>query len=84
MPLLMCPNDNAPMQEISRNGVQLDVCPQCRGVWLDRGELEKLLTQAEPETREEYRDRERRDSSGRDEEYYKRYKKKRSLFDFFD
>ena len=85
MPLLMCPNDNTPMQEINRNGVQIDVCPQCRGVWLDRGELEKLLTQTEPESRDEYRERERQDTYRRDdEEYYKRHKKKRSLFDFFD
>lgn len=44
MPLLMCPNDNSAMQEIDRNGVKIDVCPQCRGVWLDRGELEKLMS----------------------------------------
>jgi Zn-finger nucleic acid-binding protein len=31
------------MQTISRGGVELDICPTCRGVWLDRGELEKLL-----------------------------------------
>ena len=43
MPLLTCPNDGAPMTEVNRNGVQLDICPECRGVWLDRGELEKLL-----------------------------------------
>lgn len=43
MPLLMCPNDNTAMQTIERNGVELDICPECRGVWLDRGELEKLL-----------------------------------------
>lgn len=43
MPILMCPNCNAGMQEITRNDVQIDMCPQCRGVWLDRGELEKLL-----------------------------------------
>ena len=43
MPLLLCPNDNAGMQTINRNGVELDVCPTCRGVWLDRGELEKIL-----------------------------------------
>ena len=43
MPLLMCPNDNAPMQTLDRNGVQFDMCPTCRGVWLDRGELEKLM-----------------------------------------
>jgi Zn-finger nucleic acid-binding protein len=46
MPLLMCPNCNEGMQEVRRNEVQLDVCPKCRGVWLDRGELEKLLHSA--------------------------------------
>ena len=43
MPLLMCPNDNAPMQILQRGGVEFDMCPTCRGVWLDRGELEKLM-----------------------------------------
>jgi Zn-finger nucleic acid-binding protein len=46
MPLLMCPNDNAPMQTVDRSGVQFDMCPTCRGVWLDRGELEKLMAAA--------------------------------------
>ena len=46
MPLLMCPKDNAPMQTLDRNGVQFDMCPNCRGVWLDRGELEKLMESA--------------------------------------
>ena len=46
MPLLMCPNDNAAMQTLERNGVQFDMCPACRGVWLDRGELEKLMAAA--------------------------------------
>lgn len=46
MPLLLCPNDNAGMQTVSRSGVEFDICPQCRGVWLDRGELEKLMEAA--------------------------------------
>ena len=46
MPLLMCPNDNAAMQTLERSGVQFDMCPACRGVWLDRGELEKLMAAA--------------------------------------
>ncbi len=46
MPLLMCPNDNTSMQTLDRNGVQFDMCPSCRGVWLDRGELEKLMDSA--------------------------------------
>ena len=43
MPLLMCPNDDTAMQMLERSGVQFDMCPTCRGVWLDRGELEKLM-----------------------------------------
>ena len=51
MPLLMCPNDNAAMQTLERNGFQFDMCPDCRGVWLDRGELEKLMAAAVEEGR---------------------------------
>lgn len=51
MPLLMCPNDNAAMQTMERAGVQFDMCPSCRGVWLDRGELEKLMAAANEEGR---------------------------------
>ncbi|HEX8387979.1 MAG TPA: zf-TFIIB domain-containing protein [Sphingomonas sp.] len=46
MPLLLCPNDNSSMQTVDRAGVQFDMCPSCRGVWLDRGELEKLMASA--------------------------------------
>lgn len=50
MPLLLCPNDNGPMQTVQRSGVEFDICPTCRGVWLDRGELEKLMVTANQET----------------------------------
>lgn len=53
MPLLMCPNDNSPMQTLERTGVQFDMCPTCRGVWLDRGELEKLMEASGREGRAE-------------------------------
>ena len=43
MPLLMCPNCHGGMKQINREGVQFDMCPECHGVWLDRGELQKLL-----------------------------------------
>lgn len=45
MPLLICPHCEVGMNEIQRNGVHIDVCPRCRGVWLDGGEMEKLLAQ---------------------------------------
>jgi Zn-finger nucleic acid-binding protein len=66
MPLLICPSCNSSMQEINRNGVLIDVCTQCRGVWLDRGEMEKLLG----EVRRIESDYER------DREAYSRYQKK--------
>lgn len=40
--VLTCPVCKSSMREIDRSGVTIDVCTQCRGVWLDRGELEKL------------------------------------------
>lgn len=43
MPLLMCPNCNLSIQQVRRHDIEIDMCPQCRGVWMDRGELEKIL-----------------------------------------
>lgn len=34
--------DDVRMKEVEREGVMIDVCPNCKGIWLDRGELEKL------------------------------------------
>ena len=51
---MRCPRCNtSTLDERERSGVTLDVCPQCRGVWLDRGELEKLLAYAKRELEEE-------------------------------
>lgn len=38
-----CPNDNETLQMTSREGIEIDYCPKCRGVWLDRGELDKII-----------------------------------------
>lgn len=59
MPLLLCPNCNVSMQNVKRADVELDMCPGCRGVWLDRGELEKLLGGARQEQAGQQQDRER-------------------------
>lgn len=40
---MRCPICDVPMKEVERLGVLIDVCPDCKGVWLDRGELNKLL-----------------------------------------
>jgi Zn-finger nucleic acid-binding protein len=43
MPLQSSPIDGAPMRTIRRYGIEIDICPSTGGVWLDRGELEKLI-----------------------------------------
>ncbi|MGJ9414444.1 zf-TFIIB domain-containing protein [Aeromicrobium sp. CF4.19] len=40
---MKCPTDNATLVMSERSGVEIDYCPECRGVWLDRGELDKIL-----------------------------------------
>lgn len=43
---MKCPNDNETLLISERHGVEIDYCPECRGVWLDRGELDKIIDQA--------------------------------------
>lgn len=43
---MKCPTDNATLVMSERNGIEIDYCPECRGVWLDRGELDKIIERA--------------------------------------
>ena len=44
---MKCPTcDDTPLVMAERQGVEIDYCPACRGIWLDRGELDKLLDRA--------------------------------------
>ncbi|RZL03553.1 MAG: hypothetical protein EOP36_04265 [Rubrivivax sp.] len=43
-----CPDATLTMSE--RQGIEIDYCPQCRGIWLDRGELDKLLDRSAQES----------------------------------
>lgn len=40
---MQCPIDGAELVIAERAGVEIDYCPKCRGVWLDRGELDKII-----------------------------------------
>lgn len=41
---MKCPTcDDAKLRKADRNGIEIDYCPECRGVWLDRGELDKII-----------------------------------------
>lgn len=42
-----CPHDGTVLWVARRSGIEVDVCPQCRGVWSDRGELDKIIARAD-------------------------------------
>jgi len=46
MPLLVCPNCKVEMQAVNREGVEIDICTNCQGIWLDKGELEKIISKS--------------------------------------
>ncbi len=76
---MQCPVDGTTLVMSDRQGVEIDYCPQCRGVWLDRGELDKIIERSVPAAPVP----EQRRSAPRDEGYRK---KKRGSFldDIFD
>lgn len=43
---MQCPLDGETLMMTHRSGVEIDYCPKCRGVWLDRGELDKIVDMA--------------------------------------
>ena len=96
MSVLVCPVCQGTMKEINKSGVLVDTCTQCRGVWLDRGELEKLASAVggteersflgnAPPPQWEQRPR-RRDDDDDDHRYrYEQPRQRRKSFlDFFD
>jgi len=100
MPLLMCPNCDGSMQAVQRASVEFDMCPRCRGVWLDRGELEKLMSLEREETQaiyneprpymrpDHHHDHHKRDHGRHDHDDDRRhsgsYGQKKKRFDLFD
>lgn len=44
---LLCPTCRVSLTMSERQGIEIDYCPQCRGVWLDRGELDKIIERSE-------------------------------------
>jgi Zn-finger nucleic acid-binding protein len=89
---MKCPIDAADLVMSDRQGIEIDYCPKCRGVWLDRGELDKIIerSSSEPEMRQppqDYgRDRQQDYRPDHDRGYQdqKRYKKKSLLGEIFD
>lgn len=95
---MKCPACNEELKLAERTGIEIDYCPKCRGVWLDRGELDKLIerTNIHPDAtrhpdgpHDDHRYRSRHDEMHGDHHSnsphdYKKYKKKSLLKDLFD
>ncbi|MDQ3852561.1 MAG: zf-TFIIB domain-containing protein [Thermoproteota archaeon] len=65
---IICPNCSTAMQEIRRYDADIDYCPSCKGVWLDRGEIDKIAMA----------------QNRIDEEHYRRYHRDRDYDDYDD
>ena len=79
-----CPIDDTTLSITHRDNIEIDYCPKCRGVWLDRGELDKIISG----NKSSYSDSPQH-YTNYDEDYDKHHKKKSSgsflddLFDFY-
>ena len=88
---MKCPNCNETLLMTERNNIEIDYCPSCRGVWLDKGELDKMLDYAEQAPAPTNIQQQQGIPSGhynqydnRSKNYNKPYKKKSFLGDLFD
>jgi uncharacterized protein len=90
---MKCPRCQVDLMISDRQGVEIDFCPQCRGVWLDRGELDKVIERASRFSDDDDDDRRRMEAprSDYDRERYDRdrhdrsYKKRKSFWtELFD
>ena len=92
---MRCPVDETTLVMSDRNGIEIDYCPQCRGVWLDRGELDKIIdrsismpqpAQAPPAPQyQQYDDRRHPQQQHYPQQgYYKKKRKESWLSELFD
>ncbi len=92
---MQCPTDQTTLVMAERSGIEIDYCPSCRGVWLDRGELDKIIERAAPQatpaapaagTYEQEREDRRRQQEQRyaQPQQYRRKKKEGWLGEVFD
>lgn len=87
-----CPTCNVNLVMSDRQGIEIDYCPQCRGVWLDRGELDKIIERSAQTLKRDHDDDdhdhpfegERRQIGGREYDNQGRRRRKSILGELFD
>ena len=92
---MRCPHCEVTLHMTERQGVEVDFCPECRGVWLDRGELDKILERSHaemaalsaappPSPRRDRTDDDRDERARRAPTYQKKKKRTSFLEDLFE
>lgn len=87
---MKCPSCSETLLMSEKNGIEIDYCPNCRGIWLDRGELDKIIERSTTHYSDKGsydRDAQKYGYKEKDNDYYKRnpHKKRGSfLGDLFD
>lgn len=82
---MQCPVDGEMLAITERQGVEIDYCPKCRGVWLDRGELDKLIERSSSKSRNPSKVTMYDGKEPMHDDYYlKKRKKKSFLSEIFD
>ena len=76
-----CPVCKVPLVMSERQGVEIDYCPQCRGVWLDRGELDKIVERAAGETQPAAAPADYRDHRDHGDHRHYPHKRRKSFFE---
>ena len=84
---MKCPVCSIDLTISERQGIEIDYCPKCRGVWLDRGEIDKIIERSASVLSEGHREKnEHYDKyGGKHEDYeHKKHKRKSFLGELFD
>ena len=81
---MKCPNCNVALTMSERQGIEIDYCPQCRGIWLDRGELDKIIERSSNEPPENQPPIGNPFPHGNQYGYRKPHRQKHWLSDLFD
>ena len=81
---MKCPIDtDTDLQMSERQGIEIDYCPKCRGVWLDRGEIDKIIERSVTEQPTRYED-DYRSSGHNRKDHDSRKRRKGFLSELFD
>lgn len=81
---MKCPRCDLVLAIADRQGIEIDYCPQCRGVWLDRGELDKIVERSLSRSFHDHDDDWDEHAKHTDGDYYRHRKRKSFLGELFD